>query len=124
MSTEQDRANRAAWQRFSLNSILIMMIAGVITNLGTISLIAFVGNQIYLPLTVIIVFVNLLITAGTIDGIGDFEAVLSDYDEDEKKTNLAQRFLKTPTIFFKILLAIIFGGSALTQLYIMYLVKI
>ena len=65
-----------------------------------------------------------LIPKIAVTGLNPHCESIHDYDEDEKKTNLAQRFLKTPTIFFKILLAIIFGGSALTQLYIMYLVKI
>ena len=122
MNTPADRANRAAWQQFSLYSVLIIVFTGLFTNLATISLIAFAGERIYLPITVIIVLVNLLVAAGSADGISDWDAVREDYDEEEKKTRLAERFAQTSTTFFKVLLVLIFGGTALAQLYVMYLV--
>ena len=121
MNTAADRANRAAWQHFSLYSIFIILSVGLITNLGTIALIAFAGENIYLPITFLIIFVNILSAAGTVDAIGDFDAVRSDYDEKEKDTNRAIRFSKTPTLFFKALLTILFGGTATAQLYVMYI---
>ncbi len=120
MDNATDRANRASWQQFSLNSILLMTTAGIFFNLVTIGLIAFAGDSIHLPLTIMVVLVNLLLGAGTIDGIGDFQAILSDYDEGEQKTNLSRRFNETPTIFFKALLGLIFGATALSQLYVIY----
>ena len=122
MNTPADRANRASWQQFSLYSVLIIVFTGLFTNLATISLIAFAGERIYLPITVIIVLVNLLAAAGSADGISDWDAVREDYDEEEKKTRLAERFAQTSTTFFKVLLVLIFGGTALAQLYVMYLV--
>jgi hypothetical protein len=120
MNTASDRANRAAWQHFSLYSVFIILFVGLITNLGTIALIAFAGEKIYLPITILVIFVNILSAAGTVDAIGDFDAVREDYDEKEKDTSLAIRFSKTPTVFFKALLTILFVGSALAQLYVMY----
>ena len=120
MNTASDRANRAAWQHFSLYSVFIILFVGLITNLGTIALIAFAGEKIYLPITILVIFVNILSAAGTVDAIGDFDAVREDYDEKEKDTSLAIRFSKTPTVFFKALLTILFLGSALAQLYVMY----
>ena len=121
MNTAADRANRAAWQHFSLYSVFIILFIGLITNLGTIALIAFAGEKIYLPITILIIVVNILSVAGTVDSIGDFEAVSSDYDEKEKDTYLAIRFSKTPTAFFKALLTILFGGTAVAQLYVIYI---
>ena len=121
MNTSADRANRASWQQFSLYSILIMVFVGLFTNLATIALIAFAGETIHIPLTVIIILVNLLVAAGTVDGISDWDAVRLDYDEEEKKTNLAERYAQTNTTFFKVLLCTIFGGTALAQLYVIYL---
>ena len=84
MNTSTDRAIRASWQQFSLYSILIMVFVGLFTNLATISLIAFASENIHIPLTVIIILVNLLVAAGTVDGISDWDAVRLDYDEEEK----------------------------------------
>ncbi len=121
MNTSTDRAIRASWQQFSLYSILIMVFVGLFTNLATISLIAFAGENIHIPLTVIIILVNLLVAAGTVDGISDWDAVRLDYDDEEKKTHLAERYAQTNTTFFKVLLCLIFGGVALAQLYVIYL---
>ena len=121
MNTSADRANRASWQQFSLYTILIMVFIGIFTNLSTIALIAFAGESIHIPITVIIILVNLLIAAGVVDGISDWDAVRLDYDEEEKKTHLAERYAQTNTSFFKILLCTIFGGAALAQLYVIYL---
>tara|TARA_A100001011_G_scaffold315291_1_gene333870 strand:+ start:527 stop:895 length:369 start_codon:yes stop_codon:yes gene_type:complete len=121
MNTSADRANRASWQQFSLYTILIMVFVGLFTNLTTITLIAFAGDSIHIPLTVIIILVNLLVAAGTVDGISDWDAVRHDYDEEEKKTHLAQRYANTNTTFFKVLLCLIFGATGLAQLYVIYL---
>ena len=120
MNTSADRANRASWQQFSLYTILIMVFIGLFTNLTTTALIAFAGETIHIPLTVIIILVNLLVAAGVVDGISDWDAVRLDYDEEEKKTHLAERYEQTNTTFFKILLCTIFGGTALAQLYVIY----
>ena len=121
MNTPADRANRASWQQFSLYSILIMVFIGLFTNLSTIALIAFAEDIIYIPLTVIIILVNLLVAAGAIDGISDWDSIRQDYDEKEKKTHLAERYAQTNTTFFKILLCLIFGTTGLSQLYVMYI---
>ena len=121
MNTSADRANRASWQQFSLYSILIMVFVGLFTNLATIALIAFAGDTIHIPLTVMIILVNLLVAAGTVDGISDWDAVRLDYDEEEQKTHLAERYAQTNITFFKALLCLIFGGTALAQLYVIYL---
>ena len=120
MNTSADRANRASWQQFSLYTILIMTFVGLFTNLTTIALIAFAGDTIHIPLTVMIILVNLLVAAGTVDRIGDRDAVRLDYDEEEKKTHLAERYAQTNTTFFKVLLCTIFGGTSLAQLYVIY----
>ena len=120
MNTSADRANRARWQQFSLYTILIMVFIGIFTNLSTIALIAFAGESIHIPITVIIILVNLLVAAGVVDGISDWDAVRLDYDEEEKKTNLAERYAQTNTSFFKVLLCTIFVGVALAQLYVIY----
>ena len=120
MNTSADRANRASWQQFSLYTILIMVFIGLFTNLTTTALIAFAGETIHIPLTVIIILVNLLVAAGVVDGISDWDAVRLDYDEEEKKTHLAERYEQTNTTFSKILLCTIFGGTALAQLYVIY----
>ena len=122
MNTSADRANRASWQQFSLYSILIMVFIGIFTNLSTIALIAFAGDSVHIPITVIIILVNLLVSAGAVDGISDWNAVRLDYDDEEKKTHLAERYAKTNTTFFKVLLCTIFGGTALSQLYVIYLI--
>ena len=84
MNTSADRANRASWQQFSLYTILIMVFVGLFTNLTTITLIAFAGDSIHIPLTVIIILVNLLVAAGTVDGMSEWDAGRHDYDEAEK----------------------------------------
>ena len=98
-----------------------MVFVGLLTNLATLALIAFAVETLYIPLTVIIILVNLLVAAGTVDGISDWDAIRLDYDEEEKKTHLAERFAQTSTTFFKALLCLIFGSIALAQLYVIYL---
>ena len=98
-----------------------MVFVGLFTNLATIALIAFAGDTIHIPLTVMIILVNLLVAAGTVDGISDWDAVRLDYDEEEQKTHLAERYAQTNITFFKALLCLIFGGTALAQLYVIYL---
>ncbi|MFL2790416.1 MAG: hypothetical protein ACJZ8I_01150 [Paracoccaceae bacterium] len=122
MNTSSDRATRASWQQFSLYTILIMVFIGMFTNLSTIALIAFAGDSVHIPITVIIILVNLLVSAGAVDGISDWNAVRLDYDDEEKKTHLAERYAQTNTTFFKVLLCTIFGGTALSQLYVIYLI--
>ena len=78
-----------------------MVFVGLFTNLTTITLIAFAGNSIHLPLTVIIILANLLVAAGTVAGISDWDAVRQDYDAEEKKTHLAERYASTNITFFK-----------------------
>ena len=92
------------------------------TNLSTIALIAFAGDSVHIPLTVIIILVNLLVSAGAVDGISDWNAVRLDYDDEEKKSHLSERYAQTNTTFFKVLLCTIFGGTALSQLYVIYLI--
>ncbi len=89
--------------------------------MATIALIAFAGDTTHILLTVVIILVNLLVEAGTVDGISDWDAVRLDYDEEEKKTHLAERYAQTNTTFFKFLLCTIFGGTDLAQLYAIYL---
>ena len=59
--------------------------------------------------------------AGTVDGISDWDAVREDYDEEEKKTDLAKRFARTSTTLFKALLILVFASAALAQLYVLYI---
>ena len=46
MDSASDRANRASWQQFSLMTVLIMFGIGIMTNLVTITLIAFAGPRV------------------------------------------------------------------------------
>ena len=80
-----------------------MIFIGLVTNLATLALIAFASDAIHIPLTVMIILVNLLGFAGTVDGISDWDAVRLDYDEKEKKTHLAERYANTNINFFKVL---------------------
>ena len=87
-----DRSIRAGWQQFSLYSVLIMVFVGLFTNLATLALIAFAVETLYIPLTVIIILVNLLVAAGTVDGISDWDAIRHDYDEEEKENAFSRTF--------------------------------
>ena len=69
-----------------------MIFIGLFTNLVTITLLAFASETIHIPLTVVIILINLLVAAGVVNSISDWDSVRLNYDEEEKKTHLAERY--------------------------------
>ena len=90
-----------------------MVFIGLLTNLATLALISFGGKPMHLPITVILILVDLFVTAGVIDTISDLDTICTNYDTEEK-IYLVELFANRPTLFFKILLFLIFGSSALS----------
>ena len=97
------------------------MSMGLVGNLAIIGVLTFGGNASYLPITVMVVFANLLFVMGSLAAMYDTRVTTLDFDEEEAKTNMVKRFAATPRGVFKTLIAIWFVGLALTELYVMWI---
>jgi len=121
MNTSADRANRIQVMGLRGRDLLWIMSIGLLANLAIIGLLTFGGDAAYLPMTVMVVLANLLSVMGSLNAMDSIRATSLDFDEEEAKTHLAKRFEATPWGVFKGLIAIWFGGLALTELYIMWI---
>ena len=121
MNTSADRANRIQMLGFRGRDLFWIMSMGLVGNLAIIGILTFGGNAAYLPMTVMVVFANLLSVMGSLGAMDDIRGTTLDFDEEEAKTNMAKRFAATPWGAFKALIAIWFVGLALTELYIMWI---
>jgi len=121
MNTSADRANRIQMIGLRGRDLLWNMSMGLLGNLAIIGILTFGGDAAYLPMTVMVVLVNLLSALGSLGAMDDIRATSLDFDEEEAKTQLAKRFKVTPWGPYKALIAIWFGGLALTELYIMWI---
>ena len=64
---------------------------------------------------------NVMGIMGSIDAMDDFATVAKDTDDEEKKTHVWERLDKTQWGAFKGLLVVWFAGTALAELYVMWL---
>ena len=51
----------------------------------------------------------------------DLKAASEDFDEQDQKSNIGRRFEETQWGMFKMMVTLIFGGTGLSLLYVMYL---
>ena len=56
-----------------------------------------------------------------IDAMDDLKAASEDFDEQDQKSNIGRRFEETQWGMFKMMVSLIFGGTGLSLLYVMYL---
>ena len=101
--------------------LLWMFTVCTIVNIAMLYLISSGATSVYLPMTVMIVLVNVLTILGMIDAMDDLKAASEDFDEQDQKSNMGRRFEETQWGMFKMMVTSIFGGSGLSLLYVMYL---
>ena len=104
------------------NDPLLIGIALLINSI-TIAILAFSdgGAAVNVPVTVLVVFINVMAMIGLNSNIDDASAVLADLSEEEKKLHRYQNWIKAPFIMYRALIILGFGGSMLAQLWSMYL---
>lgn len=95
----------------------------LLINSITIAILAFSdgGAAVNVPVTVLVVFINVMAMIGLNSNIDDARAVLADLSEEEKKLHRYQNWIKAPFIMYRALIILGFGGSMLAQLWSMYL---
>ena len=95
----------------------------LLINSITIAILAFSdgGAAVNVPVTVLVVFINVMAMIGLNSNIDDASAVLADLSEEEKKLHRYQNWIKAPFIMYRALIILGFGGSMLAQLWSMYL---
>lgn len=95
----------------------------LLINSITIAILAFSdgGAAVNVPVTVMVVFINVMAMIGLNSNIDDASAVLADLSEEEKKLHRYQNWIKAPFIMYRALIILGFGGSMLAQLWSMYL---
>ncbi len=122
MNTPQDRANRIAMWTARGRDLLWIMSMVVVSHLVVFALIGTGYSSIYIPLTIFVVFMSIMGIMGSLDAMDDIATAALDADEDEKKTKAWKRFSETQWGAFKGLLALWFGGTALAELYVMWII--
>ena len=89
---------------------------GVFANLVTLYLIIQGGDLPQLAMTAAIVGIFVFVMINSFDCMDDFKANVDDMDEEEAATNLGQKFKAAPWGLFKVVITLIFGAIAITQL--------
>ena len=113
--------NRITMVGIRSRDLLWMVTIGTIVNIAMLFLLSLGATSVYLPMTVMIVLVNIITILGTIDAMDDLKACSMDFDEEDKKSNVYRRFEETQWGMFKIMVTVIFGGTGLSLLYVMYM---
>ena len=113
--------NRITMVGIRSRDLLWMFTVGTIVNVAMLFLLSLGATSVYLPMTVMIVLVNIITILGTIDAMDDLKACSMDFDEEDKKSNVYRRFEETQWGMFKIMVTLIFGGTGLSLLYVMYM---
>ena len=113
--------NRITMVGIRSRDLLWMVTVGFFINIAMLFLLSLGATSVYLPMTVVIVLANLLTIPGTVDAMDDLKACSMDFDEEDKKSNIYRRFEETQWGMFKIMVTLIFGGTGLSLLYVMYM---
>ena len=94
----------------------ILVLDDVFANLDTLFLIIQGGDLPQLAMTAAIVGTFVFVMINSFDCLDDFKANTDDMDEEEAATNLGSKFKSAPWGFFKVVITLIFGAIAATQL--------
>ncbi|MGB0745967.1 MAG: hypothetical protein ACPGSP_03215 [Alphaproteobacteria bacterium] len=114
--------NQAAFSDVGWNLNYFMGLA-ILVNVITVATIAFSsgGLAIYVPLTAVIVFMNVLAIIGLNATMDDARSVLQDLSEEEQKSHRYQNWLNAPWIFYRVIITVGFAAALLAQLWSMYM---
>ena len=122
MNTSQDRANRiAAWSARSRDLLWIITL-GFLTQMIIITIISSGWTAGNLAISVFLIFTTILTITGAFDAMDDIKAISQDAQSDESNLHAQKRFVDTQWGMFKGLILVGFGLTALTSLYIIWIV--
>lgn len=120
MAKETMTATRVTMVGIRSRDLLWMFTVCTIVNIAMLFLISAGATEVYLPMSVMIVLVNVLTILGMVDAMDDLKAASEDFDEQDKASNMGRRFEETQWNMFKMMVTAIFGGTGLSLLYVMY----
>ena len=121
MSKESITTTRVKIVGIRSRDLLWMFTVCTIVNIAMLYLISAGATSVYLPMTVMIVLVNILTILGMIDAMDDLKSASEDFDQQDQRSNIGRRFEETQWGMFKMMVTLIFGGTGLSLLYVMYL---
>ena len=101
--------------------LLWMFTVCTIVDIAMLYLISSGATPVYLPMTVMIVLVNILTILGMNDAMDDVKAASEDFDEQDQTSNIGRRFEETYLGMFKMMVTSIFGGTGPSLPYVIYL---
>ncbi len=85
-------------------------------NLFTLYLISQGGDLPQLALTAAIAGMFVFVMINSFDCMDDLKANIDDIDDEEASTNVGKKFKAAPWGLFKVVITLIFGAIAITQL--------
>ena len=94
MAGESMTTTRVTMVGIRSRDLLWMFTVCTIVNIAMLYLISSGATSVYLPMTVMIVLVNILTILGMIDAMDDLKAASEDFDEQDQNANIARRFEK------------------------------
>ena len=114
--------NQAAFSDVGWNLNYFLGLA-IVVNVIIVATIAFSsgGLAICVPLTAVIVFMNVLAIIGLNATMDDARSVLQDLSEEEQKSHRYQNWLNAPWIFYRVIITVGFAAALLAQLWSMYM---
>jgi len=116
MDTSADRDRRQMVGNTRGRDLYWGFTIGVFANLATLFLIVQGGDLPQLAMTAAIVGIFVFVMINSFDCLDDFKANVDDMDEEEAASNLGKKFKSAPWGFFKVVITLIFGAIAITQL--------
>ena len=116
MNTSADRDRRQMVGNTRGRDLYWGFTIGVFANLATLFLIVQGGDLPQLAMTAAIVGIFVFVMINSFDCLDDFKANVDDMDEEESASNLGKKFKTAPWGFFKVVITLIFGAIAITQL--------
>ena len=116
MNTSADRDRRQMVGNTRGRDLYWGFTIGVFANLATLFLIVQGGDLPQLAMTAAIVGIFVFVMINSFDCLDDFKANVDDMDEEEATSNLGKKFKSAPWGFFKVVITLIFGAIAITQL--------
>ena len=116
MNTSADRDRRQMVGNTRGRDLYWGFTIGVFANLATLFLIVQGGDLPQLAMTAAIVGIFVFVMINSFDCLDDFKANVDDMDEEEAASNFGKKFKSAPWGFFKVVITLIFGAIAITQL--------
>ena len=116
MNTSADRDRRKMFGNTRGRDLYWGFTIGVFANLATLFLITQGGDLPQLAITAAILGTFVFVMINSFDCLDDFKANTDDMDEEEAATNLGKKFKSAPWGVFKVVITLIFGAIAITQL--------